>query len=55
MSDNHFKNISNECKDLISRMLNPDPDARITLDQVFKHTWVINKDISKTNLGKNRH
>ena len=32
--------ISNECKDMIRNLLNPDPNTRLTAEQVFNHPWV---------------
>jgi serine/threonine protein kinase len=32
--------ISNECKDLITKMLEPNPAKRITVEQIFEHPWV---------------
>ena len=30
-----------ECSDLLSRLLEVDPDKRITVQQVFKHPWFV--------------
>jgi serine/threonine protein kinase len=35
------RSISNEVKDLILRMLHPDPKKRITLREVSRHPWVL--------------
>ncbi|KAG2732577.1 hypothetical protein G9P44_004994 [Scheffersomyces stipitis] len=32
--------ISNEAKDLITRMLNTDPEERITVEEIWQHPWV---------------
>jgi serine/threonine protein kinase len=34
--------LSSACQDLIAGMLNPDPAARLTLDEVMQHPWVTN-------------
>ncbi|CAD8113714.1 unnamed protein product [Paramecium primaurelia] len=34
-------NISNECQDLITKLLEPNPNKRITCLQALKHTWMI--------------
>lgn len=33
--------ISSECRDLLTRMLVRDPDERITMQQIHKHSWFI--------------
>ena len=33
-------NISNVAKDLVSRMLDVDPEKRITVDEIFQHPWI---------------
>ena len=35
-----WKDISNEAKDLIARMLVVDPEKRITPDEIRKHPWI---------------
>lgn len=34
--------ISQDAKDLISKMLNIDPDQRITIEEIWQHPWVVN-------------
>lgn len=29
-----------DCRDLIKKLLNPDPDRRITLEEIMKHPWI---------------
>lgn len=38
--------ISTDCKDLMKRILNTDPDKRYTVDEVRNHSWY---KLSKTN------
>ena len=35
-----FKTISNECKDLICRLLEKDAEMRYTAQQAFEHPWL---------------
>ena len=35
-----WKVVSPEAKNLVELLLNPDPKARITIENVFKHTWM---------------
>ena len=37
------KNISEECRDLIDKLLEIDKDKRIKVDEIFEHPWVTNK------------
>ncbi|XP_045196682.2 hormonally up-regulated neu tumor-associated kinase homolog isoform X2 [Mercenaria mercenaria] len=32
--------LSRDCRDIIKKLLNPDPDRRITMDEILKHPWV---------------
>lgn len=34
-----FRNISEECKDLIRLMLCADPEKRLSIDEVLSHPW----------------
>lgn len=34
--------ISQDAKDLISKMLNIDPDQRITIEEIWQHPWIVN-------------
>ena len=38
------KNISEECIDLIDKLLTIDPKKRIKIDELFIHPWVVNKE-----------
>ena len=40
------KKISPECKDLILKMLEKDPNKRIKIDQILEHPWVKNIQFS---------
>lgn len=41
-----WKDISTECKDIISRLLDKSPKTRITLEQALKHKWFASLDIN---------
>ncbi|WAR07491.1 HUNK-like protein, partial [Mya arenaria] len=32
--------VSRDCRDLIKRLLNPDPERRITVEEMLKHPWI---------------
>lgn len=34
-----WSNISDDCKDIINRLLDKDPKTRITLDKALSHKW----------------
>ncbi|XP_069817234.1 testis-specific serine/threonine-protein kinase 2 [Dendropsophus ebraccatus] len=36
----HFKHLSSECKDIIYRMLQPDVNQRLTIDDILDHSWL---------------
>ncbi|KAK7257868.1 hypothetical protein RIF29_32159 [Crotalaria pallida] len=36
--------VSEEAKDIVTRMLDPNPYTRITVPEVLEHTWIQNKD-----------
>jgi len=38
------KDISEECIDLIDKLLTTDTKKRIKIDELFKHSWVVNKE-----------
>ena len=38
------QNISYKCKDLIIKLLNPNEDRRITIEEVLKHQWIIEEE-----------
>ena len=42
-----FEMVSNECKDLITKMLVKDPKKRLTAQQVLQHEWFKKFDPSK--------
>lgn len=37
------KLVSTECKDLMAKMLNPDPAVRLNIEQVVSHPWFVSK------------
>lgn len=47
--DDDWNKISKEAKDLISRMLEKNPSKRITMDEIFEHSWYKKHAISKDN------
>ncbi|RUS31262.1 hypothetical protein BC938DRAFT_478170, partial [Jimgerdemannia flammicorona] len=38
--ERYWKGISDEAKNFIRALLNPDPDARLTADQALAHPWI---------------
>ena len=38
-----LKNVSQECNDLVKKMLEPDPLKRINVQQVMQHPWFLNQ------------
>ena len=44
--DPFWLNISDQAKDLISKMLVLDPNYRLNVDQILQHPWVLNLDIN---------
>lgn len=32
--------VSDNCKDLLTCILNPDPSERFTIDEIYKHGWI---------------
>jgi serine/threonine protein kinase len=40
-----IENLSNEASDLINKMLEVDPEKRITVDEILKHPWLKNVNI----------
>lgn len=51
--DEYWSNISPQAKDLISRMLTVDPEARITAAEALKHPWITTAGsvLSQSNLN----
>mmetsp|Transcript_989 Transcript_989/g.3805 ORF Transcript_989/g.3805 Transcript_989/m.3805 type:complete len:203 (-) Transcript_989:84-692(-) len=45
-----FRNVSDEVKDLILRMLTVSPDERITVDEMMEHPWFANERASAERL-----
>jgi len=41
-------NISKECRDLISKMMNKDPRIRITMNGALSHSWILGNDKAPT-------
>jgi len=47
-----LKNVSQECNDLVKKMLEPDPLKRINVQQVMQHPWFLhqlNKKVKSFN------
>ena len=40
MKGKAWEYISGEAKDLVHRMLEPDADRRITIDEALQHPWI---------------
>lgn len=40
--------VSAEAKDLVSKMLEPDPEARIALDEALNHHWFVTAKMTAT-------
>jgi serine/threonine protein kinase len=45
-----WENISVDCKDIINRLLDKDPNTRITLDKALSHKWFKNLNTDKFGL-----
>lgn len=41
--------VSDKAKDLIAKMLERDPDKRITIDKIYDHPWIVD-EVSNKNL-----
>ena len=39
LDDDCWENVSDEAKDLISKLLKTDPKARISLEEAISHPW----------------
>jgi ribosomal protein S6 kinase alpha-1/2/3/6 len=44
LEDGNWKLVSNEAKDLLSKMLNLDPRQRINAQGILKHSWIVRAD-----------
>merc|ERR1719356_1498179 len=42
--DPQWKNLSENCKDFLLRLLKVDPNERMTTEQALKHTWIADRD-----------
>jgi serine/threonine protein kinase len=40
MNGHQWVDISQDAKDLVGRMLDPDPERRITIEDALKHPWI---------------
>lgn len=50
-----WNSISDNCKDLLTKLLAKDPSKRISLDQALKHKWFNGIDLNqKTGLVNNK-
>lgn len=45
-----WKSISREAKNLISRMLEEEPEKRITIDEIFNHLWIIDHNFKEIKI-----
>ncbi|KAI0244556.1 hypothetical protein L0F63_007069, partial [Massospora cicadina] len=48
--DDDWDDVSNEARDLITLLLNPDPKARLTARQALEHPWLRNSQETPSNL-----
>ncbi|CAD8065720.1 unnamed protein product [Paramecium sonneborni] len=48
LSDSFWQKISETAKDLITKLLNKDPDERISLDEALNHPWIKNRSTLQT-------
>uniref|UniRef100_A0A3Q3WZ13 non-specific serine/threonine protein kinase n=1 Tax=Mola mola TaxID=94237 RepID=A0A3Q3WZ13_MOLML len=44
LTGGYWNSVSNEAKDLVSKMLHVDPHRRLTAGQVLRHPWVTHRD-----------
>ncbi|TPX72864.1 hypothetical protein SpCBS45565_g00231 [Spizellomyces sp. 'palustris'] len=42
--------VSDSAKDLVKRILTPNPKRRATLDEILRHPWMAEKEVAKTGL-----
>lgn len=45
--ENEWAHVSNDARELVFRMLEPDPNKRITIPEAIKHPWFMKKNIHK--------
>lgn len=45
-----WKKISEDAKDLITKMLTVDPEKRIKIDEIIKHPWISNVSLVNTSM-----
>eukprot|EP00871_Galdieria_phlegrea_P002514 jgi/Galph1/3263/GphlegSOOS_G1922.1 len=50
----YWKDISKDAKDLIRKLLEVDPNKRLTVEQALEHPWMKSESISKTNIESDR-
>lgn len=43
-------NLSSQCKDLIEKMIEPNPEIRLSINQIKSHPWIANT-MYKSGLG----
>ena len=48
-----LKDVSNELKDLLNKILEVNPNKRITIDNILKHPWIIQNENINNNYTKN--
>ncbi|KAF2078427.1 hypothetical protein CYY_000294 [Polysphondylium violaceum] len=46
-----WESISDAAKDLIKKMMNPDPATRITCEQILEHPWILESKMDSPQLG----
>lgn len=54
LTDLHWQNISPEAKDLVTQLLQGDPDKRMSLTDAMNHPWIVERDKFKKYDGVNR-
>ncbi|XP_012879973.1 PREDICTED: ribosomal protein S6 kinase alpha-2 [Dipodomys ordii] len=53
LSGGNWDSISDEAKDMVSKMLHVDPQQRLTTLQVLKHPWIVNRELlSQSQLSR---
>lgn len=53
-NDEHFMNVSEHARDLIKRMLDTDPQTRISLQEVLAHPWITRRAELKPYFQRNK-